>query len=117
MTAGLQLVFPLVELAQDASPSAMRESQDIITINVFDEVITPTAAAKAARAATRAGGVQGEFEEQCHYWLAFVSQGHEHQASLGLTSSAEPCPNSSTHLYLLYPGHVDNGNKCLCGCL
>eukprot|EP00775_Hariotina_reticulata_P004277 gene4277-4531_t len=54
-----QVVFPLVGLAQEASPSAMQESQDIITINVFDEVITPTAAAKAARAATRAGGVAG----------------------------------------------------------
>eukprot|EP00878_Enallax_costatus_P041472 GHUV01048262.1.p1 GENE.GHUV01048262.1~~GHUV01048262.1.p1 ORF type:complete len:320 (+),score=99.12 GHUV01048262.1:563-1522(+) len=54
-----QLLFPVVGLDQEASPTALKESDGLITINIFDEVITPTAAAKAARHATRAGQTGG----------------------------------------------------------
>jgi hypothetical protein len=51
----LQLLFPVVGLGQEASPTALKESDGLITINLFDEVVTPTAAAKAARSAARTG--------------------------------------------------------------
>jgi hypothetical protein len=45
----------VIGLGQEASPTALKESDGLITINLFDEVVTPTAAAKAARSAARAG--------------------------------------------------------------
>jgi hypothetical protein len=50
----LQLLFPVLGLEQEASPRGLRDSDSIITINVFDEVVTPTAALKAMRAVARA---------------------------------------------------------------
>ncbi|KAF6253850.1 hypothetical protein COO60DRAFT_1463007 [Scenedesmus sp. NREL 46B-D3] len=50
-----QLLFPVIGLGQEASPAALKESDGLITVNLFDEVVTPTAAAKAARSAARAG--------------------------------------------------------------
>jgi hypothetical protein len=51
----VQLLFPVIGLGQEATPTALKESDGLITINLFDEVVTPTAAAKAARSAARAG--------------------------------------------------------------
>lgn len=52
--AVLQVTFPVLGMDQEASPRGLRDSDSMITINVFDEVVTPTAAAKAMRAVARA---------------------------------------------------------------
>lgn len=54
MLCVLQLLFPVLGMDQEASPRGLRDSDSMITINVFDEVVTPTAAAKAMRAVARA---------------------------------------------------------------
>ncbi|KAF6253870.1 hypothetical protein COO60DRAFT_1642856 [Scenedesmus sp. NREL 46B-D3] len=51
----VELLFPVIGLGQEASPAALKESDGPHTVNLFDEVVTPTAAAKAARSAARAG--------------------------------------------------------------
>lgn len=52
--AVLQVTFPVLGMDQEASPRGLRDSNSMITINIFDEVVTPTAAAKAMRAVARA---------------------------------------------------------------
>lgn len=51
-----QLAFALLDAEADASPAGLAASDGVITVSLFDEVVTPGAAAKAARAAARAGG-------------------------------------------------------------
>jgi hypothetical protein len=46
-------------LESDASPLALHESDGVITVNVFDEVMTPAAAARLERAAGRRGAGAG----------------------------------------------------------
>lgn len=66
----LQLLFPVLGLEQEASPHGLRDSDSTITINVFDEVVTPTAAAKAMRAVARTGvGSAGECCEMQLCWM------------------------------------------------
>jgi hypothetical protein len=54
----------LLGLDEEASPRGLRDSDNIITINVFDEVVTPTAALKAMRAVARASSA-GEGARRC----------------------------------------------------
>lgn len=54
--AALQLMFPVLGIDQEASPRGVRNSDSMVTINVFDEVVTPSAALKAMRAVARASG-------------------------------------------------------------
>lgn len=58
--AWLQVCFPLFDLCQEASPTSLKESDSVITVNVFDEVVTPTAAARAARSNQPGGGGGGD---------------------------------------------------------
>jgi coiled-coil and C2 domain-containing protein 2A len=59
-----QVAFPVFDLDQDASPMALKESEGVLTINVFDEIMTLAAqqrverarGASATGAAARAGG-------------------------------------------------------------
>ena len=55
----MQLLFPVLGIGQEASPRGLRDSDSMITINVFDEVVTPTAASKATRAVARASNAGG----------------------------------------------------------
>lgn len=57
--AFLQVMFSVLGVGQEASPNGLRASDNMITINVFDEVVTPTAALKAMRAGARAGNGGG----------------------------------------------------------
>lgn len=50
----VQLLFPVLGIGQEASPRGLRGSDSMVTINLFDEVVTPTAASKAMRAVARA---------------------------------------------------------------
>jgi hypothetical protein len=55
----LQALFPVLGVGQEASPTGLRGSDNMITINIFDEVVTPTAALKAMRAVARASNAGG----------------------------------------------------------
>jgi hypothetical protein len=61
----LQLSFPVLAPGQEASPASLHEATSIITINIFDEVITHAAMARAARSAQAAAkAAAGEHAEQ-----------------------------------------------------
>lgn len=99
----LQLLFPVLGLDQEASPRGLRDSDSVITINVFDEVVTPTAALKAMRAVARAsnsgegmgGGVTAATEQE--RWRSvqgFLCVQLNHWIITDLQRSSPDCPGS-----------------------
>ena len=53
----MQLTFKVFDLEQEASSSALKESEGLLTLNLFDEVVTPTAAARVRPGSSTRGGV------------------------------------------------------------
>jgi hypothetical protein len=86
----LQLLFPVIGLGQEASPTALKESDRLITINLFDEVVTPTAAAKAARSATRAAQPGGACVVQLHACIT-VNAGHDNTPHTTIHADVQLC--------------------------
>ncbi|GBF93799.1 hypothetical protein Rsub_06131 [Raphidocelis subcapitata] len=65
------IAFPVFDLHQEASPMALKESEGVLTVNVFDEVLTAASqqrlerarAASAARRGTRATRGDGDDDD------------------------------------------------------